>query len=42
MMNALQHRPPAEAYAMLHLIFAGLLAAGLAIYVFARDNPPKG
>lgn len=40
-MSAMQDRPPAEAHATLHLIFAGLLAAGLAIYAFAKDNPPK-
>lgn len=42
MMAALQERPASEAHAALHLIFAGLLVAGLAVYVFARDNPPKG
>ena len=40
-MKAMQDQPPAEAYATLHLMFAGLLLAGLAVYVFARDNPPK-
>ena len=34
-------QPPAQAYATLHLIFAGLLAAGLVVYAFAQDNPPK-
>jgi MFS family permease len=42
LMTRMQDHPPAEAYATLHLIFAGLLAVGLAIYLFARDNPPKG
>jgi len=42
LMTRMQHHPPAEAHATLHLIFAGLLAAGLMIYLFARDNPPKG
>jgi MFS family permease len=42
LMARLQDHPPAEAYATLHLIFAGLLVAGLVIYLFARDNPPKG
>lgn len=41
LMNALKDHPPASAYATLHLIFAGLLVAGLAVYLFARDNPPK-
>jgi MFS family permease len=40
LMSAMQARPPAEAYATLHLIFAGLLAASLLIYGFARDQPP--
>jgi MFS family permease len=42
LMTRMQDHPPAEAYATLHLIFAGLLITGLAIYAFARDNPPKG
>jgi Na+/melibiose symporter-like transporter len=42
LMTALQDSPPRHAYATLHLIFAGLLALTLAIYAFARDNPPKG
>jgi Na+/melibiose symporter-like transporter len=42
MMTAMQARPPAEAYALLHLGFAGLLVAGLAIYLFAQDRPPRG
>lgn len=41
-MASMQDAPPAEAYATLHLIFAGLLVIGLAIYLIARDNPPKG
>jgi MFS family permease len=41
LMTRMQDHPPAEAYATLHLIFAGLLVIGLAIYLFARDNPPK-
>jgi MFS family permease len=41
LMTGLAGRPPAEAYATLHLIFGGLLVVGLAIYAFARDNPPK-
>ena len=41
LMNALKDHPPAAAYATLHLIFAGLLVVGLAVYLFARDNPPK-
>jgi predicted MFS family arabinose efflux permease len=42
LMARMQEAPPAQAYAALHLVFAGLLAAGLAVYLFARDNPPKG
>ena len=42
LMTGMQNNPPEEAYATLHLIFAGLLAVGLLIYLFARDNPPKG
>jgi MFS family permease len=42
LMTRMQDHPPAEAYATLHLIFAALLVTGLAIYAFARDNPPKG
>jgi MFS family permease len=41
LMTRLEGTPPAEAHATLHLIFAGLLVMGLAIYAFARDNPPK-
>ncbi len=41
LMTRLEGSPPAEAYATLHLIFAGLLVMGLVIYAFARDNPPK-
>lgn len=42
LMTRLEGSSPADAYAALHLIFALLLFAGLAIYAFARDNPPKG
>ncbi|MCA3574984.1 MAG: MFS transporter [Aestuariivirga sp.] len=42
LMARMQTHPPAEAHATLHLIFAGLLVLGRGIYVFARDNPPKG
>jgi MFS family permease len=42
LMSAMQDAPPADAYAVLHLIFASLLAVSLAVYVFAKDNPPKG
>ncbi len=42
LMTAMQERPPAEAYAVLHLVFAGLLVAGLVVYLFAQDRPPKG
>jgi predicted MFS family arabinose efflux permease len=42
LMNRLQDAPPAQSYALLHLIFAGLLVIGLVIYAFAKDNPPKG
>jgi len=42
LMARLQGSPPSEAHATLHLIFAGLLVIGLMIYLFARDNPPKG
>ncbi len=31
-----------RAYAILHLMFAALVLAALIIYLFARDNPPKG
>ena len=41
LMSVLKDHPPAAAYATLHLIFASLLVAGLAVYLFARDNPPK-
>jgi MFS family permease len=41
LMTRLEDAPPADAYATLHLIFAGLLVTGLVIYAFARDNPPK-
>ena len=42
LMSTMQDAPPAQSHAALHLIFAGLLVAGLAVYAFARDNPPKG
>lgn len=42
LMTSMQDKPPEQAYATLHLIFAGLLVAGLTIYAFAKDNPPKG
>lgn len=42
LMTRMREAPPAEAHATLHLVFAGLLMAGLAVYLFARDNPPKG
>jgi predicted MFS family arabinose efflux permease len=42
MMRAVQNGPPANAYSILHLMFAGLLTAGLAVYLFAKDSPPKG
>lgn len=41
LMNRLKDAPPEQAYATLHLIFAGLLVLGLLVYAFARDNPPK-
>lgn len=41
MMKAMQDAPASHTYATLHLMFAGLLAAGLAVYLLARDNPPK-
>ena len=41
LMAAMQNKPPEQAYALLHLIFAGLLVIGLVIYAFAKDNPPK-
>ena len=40
LMARMQDHPPADAYRTLHLIFAGLIVAGLAVYAFARDNPP--
>lgn len=42
LMSRLTDAPAASAYATLHLIFAGLLAASLVVYLFASDNPPKG
>lgn len=41
LMKRLADQPPEQAYAALHLIFAGLLVASLVVYVFAKDNPPK-
>lgn len=40
MMTAMQDKPPAVAYAALHLMFGALLLAGLAVYALSRDNPP--
>lgn len=42
LMTRLSGQPPETAFSILHLVFAGLLLAGLVIYAFARDNPPKG
>ena len=39
-MTALKDQPPQTAYGTLHLVFAGLLAAGLAVYLFAADSKP--
>ncbi|MCA3562445.1 MAG: MFS transporter [Aestuariivirga sp.] len=41
LMKRLADHPPKQAYATLHLIFAGLLAVSLVVYLFAKDNPPK-
>jgi len=41
LMKRLADQPPEQAYATLHLIFAGLLAASLVVYLFSRDNPPR-
>lgn len=41
LMKHLADQPPEQAYATLHLIFAGLLVASLVVYAFSRDNPPK-
>lgn len=41
LMTALKDQPPQAAYASLHLMFAGLLAAGALVYLFARDSAPK-
>ncbi|PZF75169.1 MFS transporter [Aestuariivirga litoralis] len=41
LMKRLADQPPEQAYATLHLIFAGLLAVSLVVYLFAQDNPPK-
>jgi predicted MFS family arabinose efflux permease len=42
LMKRMADAPPEQSYATLHLIFAGLLALSLAVYVFSQDNPPKG
>lgn len=39
-MTALADQPPAQAYATLHLCFAGLLIAALAIYLLSQDRAP--
>lgn len=41
LMKRLAGKPPEQAHATLHLIFAALLAMSLVVYLFARDNPPK-
>jgi hypothetical protein len=41
LMERLGAVPAVEAYAALHLIFAALMIAGLTIYAFSRDMPPK-
>ncbi len=41
MMTAMHDRTPAATYATLHLVFGALLLAALAVYAFAKDNPPK-
>lgn len=41
-MKAMQGGDAAASYETLHLMFGGLVLAALAIYLFARDNPPKG
>ena len=42
LMKRMQDMPPAEAYATLHLIFAGLLVGGPRRSMPSRrDNPPK-
>ena len=40
LMTAMADAPPARAYAALHMMFAALLAGGLAVYLLARDAPP--
>ena len=37
-MKAMQHAPPAEAYAKLHVIFGTALLAALAIYLFSTEK----
>ncbi len=41
LMKRLAGVPPEQAYATLHLIFAGLLGLSLIVYAFSQDNPPK-
>lgn len=41
LMKRMADAPPEQAHATLHLIFAGLLVASLAVYAFSRDNPPR-
>ena len=40
LMKNMEALPAAVAYGRLHLLFGGLLLAGLAIYLAARDRPP--
>lgn len=42
LMKRLADHPPEQAFATLHLIFAVLLAASLAVYAVSKDNTPKG
>jgi hypothetical protein len=41
-MTAMEKRPPAEAFAALHLSFGLLLVFALAIYLFSTERRPKG
>ena len=41
-MKAMQGGDIASSYATLHLMFGGLVLTALAIYLFAKDSPPKG
>jgi len=41
LMKRLADQPPEQAYATLHLIFAGLLGLSLVVYLFSKDNPPR-